>query len=167
MQPLMIHNARWKHVLGLLASLGFVATAVLLVWKAPPSASIEPWETWAGILFFGACAVVFFWRLFDSKPRLIIDDSGIVDNTLGVGLIPWSEILDATVRSLYGNDFICLTLRDPELWLHKLSPTQKALLQVNRALGFTELNINLAGVSANTAQIHELILKMSAAARRA
>src|SRR5206468_1849905 len=101
-----------------------------------------------------------------SRPRLVIDDFGIYDRTLKIGRIPWAEITGAQVRSVHGNDFVCLAVRDPKIFLHQLSLAQKALVKVNRALGFSELNINLSGVKADTAQIYDLILKMSEAARR-
>jgi hypothetical protein len=50
------------------------------------------------------------------------------------------------------------------MWLHRLSPAKKSLANTNRALGFTQLNINLAGLPVDAAQIHELILKRIAAA---
>jgi len=117
------------------------------------------------VVFFGCCAAFFIWQLFDSRPRLKIDDAGINDRTLGVGVIPWVEITDAYVKSIKGNDFVCLIVRDPTIWTSKFSPVQKRLISVNRSMGFQELNINLSGIKANTSQIHELILKMSAAAR--
>ena len=108
---------------------------------------------WAVICFFGAGIPLFIRGILDSRPRLTIDDHGICDRTLGVGAIPWSEITDAYARSIQGNDFICLTVRDPEMWLHRLSPVKQAMVKANRALGFSELNINLSGVDADTAQI--------------
>jgi len=90
---------------------------------------------------------------------LTIDDLGIDDRTLGVGKIPWSEITDGYRRAIRGNEFICLEVRNPELWLHKLSSTKRAMVKANRALGFTELNTNLSGLAVDAAQIHELILK--------
>jgi len=103
--------------------------------------------------------VFFAWQLFDNRPRLTIDDLGIDDRTLSVGKIPWPEITDAYRRSIGGNEFICLEVRNPEMWLHKLSSTKRAMVKANRALGFTELSINLSGLAVDAAQVHELILK--------
>lgn len=107
------------------------------------------WIGWMNILFFGSCAALFTWRIFDPLPRLKIDDRGIEDWTHGVRLIPWPEITDACIRSIQGNDFICLLVRNP-----------------NVPMGLQELNINLSGTGANTNQIRELILKLSAASRK-
>jgi hypothetical protein len=164
MEPLVIRASRSKAILlfaGCLAFAGGGVAMLLTTERSPDQRLIGG----ACVLFFGGGALVALRQLFDSRPRLVIDDSGILDSTLGVGTIPWSEILDARVQSIQGNDFICLSVRNPEMWIHSYSPVQRALVSANKALGFTELNINLAGVAADTARIHELILKLSAARR--
>jgi len=161
MEPIVIGNSRWKYVLLLVVCLGFVAGGVfiLMMDKSPKNLA----GGWGCIVFFGAGIPIAVWQIFDSRPRLIIDEHGINDRTMGVGLIPWSEIEDAYVMSIERNDFICLVVRDPSLWIHKLSPLQKAMASTNLKLGFTELNVNLSGIDVSSRQIHELILKMSAA----
>ncbi|GGA37572.1 hypothetical protein GCM10010981_28410 [Dyella nitratireducens] len=114
------------------------------------------------ILFFGAGIPLFLWQLLDARPRLVIDDQGVFDRTLGVGVIPWSEITGAYVRSVNSADFICLELRDPTPWLQRLSPIKRAMVSANEAMGFTALNLNLSGVAADVQQVHELIVKMAA-----
>ena len=163
MQPIVITNSRWKYVLLLLVCLGFVAGGVLMLMMDKQPKTIV--GGWGCIVFFGAGVPIAVWQIFDSRPRLMIDEHGINDRTMGVGLIPWSEIEDAYVKSIERNDFICLVVRDPSLWMHKVSPVKKAMVAANLKLGFTELNVNLSGVDVSTQQIHELILKMSAARR--
>jgi hypothetical protein len=163
MDTLVITNSRWRYQLLLLVSLCFVGSGVFILRGAKTTA--ESWTGWIDVLFFGACAAVFVWQLFERRPRLKIDEHGINDRTLGVGLIPWSEITDAYVKSIQSNDFICLTVRDPNRWIGKLSPVGRAMLKANQALGFTELNINLSGTNARTREILELILKLSAASQ--
>lgn len=113
MQPLVISNSRWKYLLFLLVSLGFVAGGIFIL--RIPNSTIDRWTGWATILFFGAGAALFIRQLFDARPRLTINEQGIDDRTLGVGLIPWSEITNAYVKSIKGNDFVCLILRDPNI----------------------------------------------------
>src|SRR5215469_11642791 len=143
METLVISNSRWKYLLLLVASLGFVGAGVLILQNERSTGA--GWIAWSSILFFGACAAVFIWQLFDSRPRLKLDDRGVEDRTLGVGVIPWCEITDAYVKSIKSNDFVCLVVRNPSIWVDKFSPVQKRLMEVNRSLGFQELNINLGG----------------------
>jgi hypothetical protein len=130
MDRVVLKNSRWQYLLLLLASLGFVAGGVSILAMGKSSLA-----GWAGIVFFGAWALVFT-RLVDARPRLII--SGILDRTLGVGIIPWSDIEGAYHRSISGNHFICLILRDPETYRQRLSPLRRTVASANRALGFTD-----------------------------
>lgn len=159
MDPRLIANSRRQYLLYCLLSLVLVAGGAFSLISAERTR--EVWIGWTSIILFGACAVVCGFQFVDLRPRLRIDDRGIDDRTLGVGLIPWSEIKDAYVKSILGNDFVCLRVRDPNKWLGRLSPWRKALIRANLALGFTELNINLSGTNARAQQIHELILNRS------
>ncbi len=35
---------------------------------------------------------IFLWAIFDSRPRLILDEDGVIDRLLGVGIIFWKDI---------------------------------------------------------------------------
>jgi len=114
---------------------------------------------WLNIIFFGGCALVAVWQIIDTRPRLIIDDEGILDRTLGVGCIPWSEIQGASLRSIHGNDFICLELQDHEKYLQRTTAVKRALAGANSALGFTPISLNLSGIAVDATDILELIIK--------
>jgi hypothetical protein len=43
------------------------------------------------------------------------------------------------------------------MWLAKLSPAKRALVETNRKLGFSDFNINLSGVEGDPEQIHQVI----------
>jgi hypothetical protein len=119
----------------------------------------DRWIGWMSIIFFGSGIPLFIKKISESKPRLIINDQGIFDRTLGIGTIPWGEVAGAFVKSIQGNDFICLELRNPQIWSQQLSSIRKAAASANKALGFTEFSLNLSGAAADTTAIHELIIK--------
>ena len=157
MEPMVFYNSRWKYA-GLLAVSGlFCVVGVFILLHA--SSSVDIWTGWGVLLFFVVCAPVFVWQLFDARPRLTIDDSGIEDRTLGLGLIPWDEIADAYRATVDGQEFISLVMRNPEQWAERRSTLQRALVRASRKLGFTEVNLNLGGVNANSSEILDLILK--------
>ena len=163
METLVISNSRWRYILMLFVAVAFVAFGVFLVKHA--DTTFESWAGWPAIIFFSAAIPFYVWQIIDRRPRLTIDEHGINDRTMGVGLIPWSEITDSYVKSIRGNHFICLVARNPEMWTSKFSATKKAMIKANKTLGFTELNVNLSGTGAQPQEIHELILKLSAAAK--
>lgn len=159
---LVIGSSRWRYLVLLLASLGFVAGGVFILAMPAPKRGLHANKSlagWSSIIFFGGCALVAAWELVDSRPRLIIDDEGIYDRTLGVGRIPWSDIRNAYLRSIHENDFICLELRDSDDYLQRTNAVKRALASANAALGFTPISLNLSGVAADSNDILELILK--------
>jgi hypothetical protein len=88
-----IKNSPWKYWMFLLTSLGFVAAGIGMVIGD---------EIYGGtaIVFFGDCALVLIRRLIDSRARLILDQNGIIDRTMEVGIIQWEEIENAYVMSI-------------------------------------------------------------------
>jgi hypothetical protein len=142
MEPLVIRSSRWRYVLLLLVSAGFVAVGTLLVMRTPNQT-----VGWANVVFFGVCAATFLWQVVDARPRLVIDERGVFDRTLGVGVIPWSEIEAVDPRAMMGQQFVSLTLRDPSLLTRRLPQWRRTLTRANRAAGFEELNLNLGGLA--------------------
>jgi hypothetical protein len=79
-----------------------------------------------GLALFGGLGIpAAIFQLRDTRPRLVLNREGVVDRTLGVGVIPWAEIFGAEMRSIFGQRFIALRLRDPNVFLERLSPMQR------------------------------------------
>ncbi|KUG08363.1 STM3941 family protein [Solirubrum puertoriconensis] len=159
-EDLIYYNSRWRYALLTFGGLVFVAMGVWLLVKTENGG--------AGlitILFFGTGVAVGIWQLADTRPRLRITDEGILDRTLGVGLIHWADIADAYVNAVNHEYFICLHLYNEEEYTSRLSPLRRKLANANQALGFTTISINLSGVDLSPEQLLEYILKQSAAAQ--
>ncbi len=153
-----IKTSRIKYILLLMITIGFVAGGIFILMNNGPV-----WVGWMSIVFFGSGIPLFIWQIADSRPRLIIDDEGVNDRTLGVGKILWKDIDGAYLKSIQNNDFICLQLNNTKKYLGKLSPIKQATASANEKLGFTPLSLNLSGVSVDADQVLELVLKMSKA----
>jgi len=95
MDKVVAQSARTRLLVPLIAALSFVAASVLtlLVDNSSKGAMIS----WTGIVFFGGGALVIGWQLFDTRPRVVIDDRGIFDRSLRIGVIEWHDVSDAYV----------------------------------------------------------------------
>ncbi|GAB3296953.1 STM3941 family protein [Hymenobacter tenuis] len=159
-EDLIYYNSRWRYALLTLGGLAFVTMGVWMI------VADGKWGMGlVAIAFFGMCAVVSAWQFFDTRPRLQISDEGILDRTLGVGMIPWADIQDAYVQSINHEYFICLHLHNEQAYINRLPPLKRKLANLNPGLGFTALSVNLSGVDINPEQVLEYILKQSAAAQ--
>jgi hypothetical protein len=118
---------------------------------------------WYIILIITAAMLLYIWHLKNYHPRLIINNQGVYDLTLKVGMIPWHDIQNAYIRKNFFQTFICLELKNTEYYLSKLNPLMKKAVKVNVKFGFTPLSINLSGLSADADQILDVVLNMSVA----
>jgi hypothetical protein len=67
----------------------------------------------------GFYIVIKKWR--DKKPGLIIDDTGITDNSSGVsaGLIPWKDINEIRETKIFRQQFLMLIVQNPEEYINR------------------------------------------------
>jgi len=98
--------------------------------------------------------------------RLVIDDRGIFDRKLKVGVIEWHDIRGAYVDRVAGNAFICLELRDSAKYTSRLSPVRRLIARLNKTFGYTEFSLNLAGTAVDPDRLRQLILDGVAARSR-
>ena len=102
------------------------------------------------VLFSGMAGLHIISKFFDSKPGLIISETEIIDNSsaISLGRVPWSDIVDVTVSSMFGQKFISLNLRNPNEYIAKQNGLKKFLLIMNhRTFGtpmfFSDLDLNI------------------------
>lgn len=163
MTPLVLGPSRGRFALLLVVSLAFVFAGVAMALLGNDFRAV--FIGWTSIVFFGACAIVFGIQLLDGRPRIIVDDHGVFDRSLGIGVIPWAEILGADVREVADNRFISLDLRDANIFLARLSPVRRRLTEANTGLGFPPINLNVAAVAIDPYVLAELIVKEAARRR--
>ena len=158
MEALVVRSSPANWALRTLAALAFVATGALLLRSDEAPAVVG----WSSIVFFGGCALIGVWQLVDRRPRIVVDDRGILDRTLRVGVIEWADIEHLHLSG----DFVCLELRDPAKYTCRLSPVFRRLAALNRSLDFPELSINLIGTKVDRVRFTQR-LKQELAARSA
>ena len=135
-----------KIILMLAGALVFVAIGFWFV-IAPPQISNAYWGNptrmaiagYASIFFFGLCAVVLMPKLQDTKPGLIIDDTGLTDNSgaLSSGHILWTDIENISVLQIQKQELLMIAVKNPQDYFGR----QKNLLK-RKAM---ELNYKMYG----------------------
>ncbi len=146
MQTLVARNAPGYYAKMLFQTLVFGVMGIYILFHYSGPAA---WPGWACMVSFSMCAYTFVPRFFDARPCIVINDEGVFDRTLGIGVIPWGDINDAYSKSVFGKEFICLDLRNTVHWLMKLSTAQRAVATGNERFGFQPFNIYLTGTTLN------------------
>lgn len=119
--------------------------------------SAAGWFGIAGVLFFGIAAVVGLWQGTRRSPRLTLDENGVQDRTLKVGVIDWSDIVAVEPYEVAGQPFVGLRLRDPSKYLERTSGMWRILAWLNSGSGFP-LSVNLVGLDADPSRVLDLII---------
>ncbi|KIC89406.1 STM3941 family protein [Flavihumibacter sp. ZG627] len=151
-----IELSKKKILLMLVGSLAFVAIGIWFV-ISPPAISNSYWGNptklafvgYASIFFFGLCAFLLFRKLSDKKPGLIIDNTGITDNSGGVsaGQILWSDLEDISVMEMHRQKLIMLHVKNPQEYIDKqTSGFKRKMMQMNYNMYGTPLSITTNGL---------------------
>ena len=167
----VIELSRTKLVLSILGSCAFVAAgAWLLSFDASKIRSgrsfnfffREPWVVYgvglAAILFFGLCGLYAFVKLFDKRPGLILNSSGIVDNASGVaaGFIPWAEVLGSGVYEVQKQKMLIIGVRDPQKYLDRGGAVKRSLNKANAKMVGSPISIPSVALKINFAELVSL-----------
>ncbi len=102
---------------------------------------------WIGVGFFGLGFVVIPVMFCRSGPQVVINDAGIEDYRLKVGIIRWEDVRSLYVGSIESARFLCIEVDDPEKYVARLPRWKRWLAAANEALGYPALVINFSGLT--------------------
>lgn len=154
-----VKNAPMGNLALLSCSIGLVAAGLFLVWNGEKAVG------WTGVIFFGSAIPLCIYRMLDARPKLIINDVGIIDRRIWGGAIPWQEIDSAFRKQVGSQVFLCLHLRDEDKYLGNLSPLQQKIGKLNRRFGLPLFCIGLSQLQLDATQIEGLVSRYLAARR--
>jgi len=155
-QQIEIPLSKKRIFLMLLGALVFFAIGLWFV-ISPPTISNSYWGNptklaivgYASIVFFGLCAFYLIRKLPDNKPGLIIDQTGLTDNSSGVtaGEILWSDIQGISVMEIHRQKLIMFHVKNPQDYIDKQkSSFKRKMMQMNYKMYGTPLGITSNGL---------------------
>ncbi len=89
--------------------------------------------------------------------RLVINDLGIEDSRLSVGVISWNEIESAALENKYNNVFLILKLKNPEKFMARMPTEKRRLYERHQELGFQSFNVGISGVDVDPLDLLQLV----------
>jgi hypothetical protein len=151
-RTLVVKSDIAKFLFYALGCAGFTSVGVLMILMEK--------DVWVGYLtagFFGPGTMLLLWQIIDRRPRLVIDSDGVIDRTLGIGLIVWDDIESANLYSAGEHDFIGLVVRDPQKYMDRMSWLRRKMTNLNSAFGFNGINLNLTGITITSEEVLVLV----------
>lgn len=167
-QQIEIPLNKSKIIIMLIGSLAFVAIGLWFV-IAPPTIENSYWGSpaklaiagYLSIVFFGLCSFVFLRKLPDDKPGLIIDDTGLVDNSggLSAGRILWSDIEDISVMEIHSQKLIMLHVTNPQQYIERQKNVFKRKgMEMNNKMYGTPISITANGLKTSFDELLNILM---------
>lgn len=157
-----------KIILIFIGSIIFIALGVWFVMKPHTFSSGGPLRNpalvtivgAAAILFFGICALYAVRKLPDSKPGLIIDESGLTDHSgaVSAGHILWTDIIDLSVITIQRQKFILLHVKNPQDYIDRhAGGFKKKMMKLNFKMYGSPISLNANSLKISFEELHKLI----------
>lgn len=94
--------------------------------------------------FFGFFALYGLRKLFDRRPGLVFNDSGIIDNVsaASAGFIPWSEVVGSGVLHIQKEKMLVVVVADPRKYVGHGGALKRALNKANHKMAGSPITIS-------------------------
>jgi hypothetical protein len=149
----IIELSKTKIVRLLLGASAFVAAGIWMV--SLDAASIQSQRRFnepmyvhglglVSIVFFGIFGLLALKMLFNKKPGLVFNNSGIVNNASSVspGFIPWSEVVGAEIFEIQKQKMLIIKVRDPQAYIGRGSSLRRTLNKANYKMAGSPISIS-------------------------
>ncbi|HEV2817065.1 MAG TPA: STM3941 family protein [Allosphingosinicella sp.] len=145
-------DSAWRLALLLLGAVAFVALGLWIggLFGPSPKPGME-WLGWLAAFFFALAPFRLVPRLLDRSDQMIVDRNGIFWRQWSEATIPWSAIRFFSQRSIRGQHFVCLHLKDPAMFPRSGSGAWLAAL--NRRLDFGDVALTVIGTDRSHAEL--------------
>jgi hypothetical protein len=131
--------------------MGFLGLSILMVGACYFCTTLPDDSTrfvgWLGVAFFGLAFVVIPVMWLRKGPQVIIDDRGLEDCRLKIGLIPWEDIGSLSIESLYSSRRLSVELTDSKKYFSRMPLWKRWSANAGRGLGFSRLTVSFSGLS--------------------
>ncbi len=164
-ERIKIKLSKTKGILTFLGSVAFVLVSIWLISFADNqhrySQGFVKAAGYVGLIFFGLCGLYIFYKLFDTKPGLVIDDKGILDNSSAASghIIKWDRIVGLRVGQVKSTKFILIDLVDPEQFMNEMKGIKKTLMWGTYKMYGTPTSILCSTLNCDFDKLYNLIDK--------
>src|SRR5206468_4326400 len=102
---------------------------------------------WIGVGFFGLGFIAFPVMFFRTGQQVVINDEGIDDRRLKIGIIRWEDIRSLSIGRINSAKFLCVEVADPEAYSSRLPRWRRSVWAATEALRIPTLTISFSGLS--------------------
>ena len=162
-EKLLISPNKTKIGLFLVISLGFVVGGFWILSSSHHEPKFNPVLVYAigisNIIFFGVCALTFAVQLCNTKPSVVLDAMGIIDNSsaVSVGRILWQDIDRVSITQIENQKFLTIHVNCPEKYLQRGSWFKRKLNDLNNKIYGSPIHISTNMLSISLEELNNEI----------
>lgn len=109
MKEIKLYKSPWKAIKLLGLTIPLISVGIWLILRNE-SSLIDRIMGWIGVPFFGFGFLLAFFHMFDKRPQIIINETGIWDRSTKQDLIKWEFIKNAKPLDVFGQKFVTVTM---------------------------------------------------------
>jgi hypothetical protein len=152
MERIVLHTSpRYIYRKLAVALIGLAVGATILLFQ------LSALLGWGVMALSGIYALVQLRALGEEIERVVIDDAGIKDSILAVGVIGWDEVRGASVQSIGSVEVVALQLRDPERFIRRLPGARQFIARKGLEAGLPGVYLTLVGTDGDPHKIAKVI----------
>ena len=139
----------------LLAAVALLGTCYMCVFlHRGPLATVVGWF---GLVFFGLCFAKIVADIVRPGPRVVVNNIGIEDRRLGIGVVPWPEITAIELRWMGSAKSLCVEVVDSDRYVARMPLRARLAVRANALLGYPPITMTFAGLSPGINEVWEYI----------
>ena len=112
---------------------------------------------WLGVCFFGLCFLKIILNLFKQGQAFIINEQGMQDFRSKWGFILWSDIVYVSIGVVRSTRFLCIEVKDQNIYLSRIPPWQRFLKDTNKNFGFPMINVSFSTLTPGLKEVWDYI----------
>jgi len=112
------------------------------------------------VLFWGLFTFILVTKLQDTRPGLIVDSTGITDNTSGIsaGYIPWADITEIKQLRILNQRLLSVMVKNPEDYIARQpNEVKRKVLALNYKSCGSPVGISSSGLTCNFKELENLL----------
>jgi len=135
--------------------------AMLLMGVYGIRVCMEIKSLWIGmiLIFFSIMGLYFgIYPFVYLMPAIIIDERGIEDKRMKIGVIPWSDISGARVHAFVSGADLCVLLKNPDVYINKSVTLAVNIQQVRKAINEPGIYITFGSFACDSNEVLQYII---------
>jgi hypothetical protein len=115
---------------------------------------------WVTIAFFGLGIAAAVWRLFSTKPGLVLNSEGVRICAIGQGtFLPWSDISGLSIFEVHRTRLLVVNLKDPEKYIESGGSVRRSMGRASLKLCGSPIAVSSNTVALSFDELSELFAR--------